>query len=57
MRFTDAFLRKKINKRHDHKKVVLFLNVFQCISLIVSPQPVLLDTRLKIKKIVAMKFW
>ena len=57
MRSTDAFLRKKINKRHDHKKVVLFLNVFQCISLIVSPQPVLLDTRLKIKKIVAMKFW
>ena len=46
-----------INKRYDRKKVVLFLNAFQRISLIVSPQPMLLDTCLTIKKILAMKFW
>ena len=39
MRSTDAFLAENINKRYDRKKVVLFLNAFQCISLIVSPQP------------------
>ena len=48
---------ENINKRHDRKKVVLFLNAFQCISLIGFPQPMLLDTRLIVKKITAMKFW
>ena len=48
---------ENINKRYDRKKVVLFLNAFQRISLIVSPQPMLLDTCLIIKKILAMKFW
>ena len=47
---------ENINKRYDRKKVVLFLNAFQRISLIVSPQPMLLDTCLIIKKILAMKF-
>ena len=48
---------KNINKRYDRKKVVLFLNAFQCISLIISPQPMLFDTRLIIREILAMKFW
>ena len=48
---------ENINKRHDRKRVVLFLNVFQCISLIVSPRHMLLDTRLIVEKNIAKKFW
>ena len=48
---------KNINKRYDRQKVVLFLNAFQCISLIISPQLMLFDTRLITKEILAMKLW